>query len=100
MKSGIEKQQSTSDRAREVAKRIIRHENAVLLLVLLVLIGAMGFVTKGLTIARGNMVNVLLQSSIRGVASVGQAFVILSAGIDVSVGGTGLMCVCSQRKWA
>ncbi len=34
----------------------------------------------------------LLQSSIRGVASVGQAFVILSAGIDVSVGGMGLFC--------
>ena len=37
------------------------------------------------------MVNVLLQSTIRGVASVGQAFVILTAGIDLSIGGVGLM---------
>jgi ribose/xylose/arabinose/galactoside ABC-type transport system permease subunit len=37
------------------------------------------------------MVNVLLQSTIRGVAAVGQAFVMLTAGIDLSIGGVGLM---------
>lgn len=74
-------------RAQEVAKRIFKHENTILAIVLIALIAILGVVTKGLTIARANMVNVLLQSSIRGVAAIGQAFVILTAGIDLSVGG-------------
>jgi len=81
-----------SNRALEGAKRVFRHENAILIIVLGALIGGFGVITKGLTLATDNMMNVLLQSSIRGVASMGQAFVILSAGIDVSVGGLGLMC--------
>ena len=80
------------DRARETAKRVIRHENSVLIIVLIGLIGAISVVTRGLTLSRVNMMNVLLQSSIRGVAAVGQAFVILTAGIDISVGGVGLVC--------
>lgn len=75
---------------RGAAKRSIRHENAVLAIVLAVLIAAMAVVTKGLTLGRANMANVLVQSSITGVASVGQAFVILTAGIDLTVGGVGL----------
>ena len=81
-----------SIRAKEASRNFIRREYGILLIVLIALIGGMGVITKGKTIATANMVNVLLQSSIRGVASVGQAFVILSAGIDVSVGGVGLMC--------
>jgi putative xylitol transport system permease protein len=76
--------------ARGTARRFIRHENAVLGIVLAALIAAMAVVTKGLTLSRANMTNVLLQSSITGVASVGQAFVILTAGIDLTVGGVGL----------
>ena len=78
------------NRARKVAGRIFRHENAILAIVLIVLIVVMGGVTKGLTVARANMVNVLLQSSIRGVAALGQAFVILTGSIDLSVGGVAL----------
>jgi ribose/xylose/arabinose/galactoside ABC-type transport system permease subunit len=87
----IEKPKPLSDTARGIAKRFFRHENAVLGIVLIALIGALAGVTKGLTFTRANMTNVLLQSSIRGVASVGQAFVILTTGIDVSVGGVGLV---------
>ena len=76
--------------AREVAKRFFRHENAVLVVVLVALIAVFAIVTKAGTLGRANITNVLLQSSIRGVASVGQAFVILTAGIDLSVGGVGL----------
>jgi len=79
-----------SDTARQVARRFFRHENAVLIAVLISLIAGLAIVTKGLTITRVNVVNTLLQSSIRGVASVGQAFVLLSAGIDISIGGVGL----------
>jgi ribose/xylose/arabinose/galactoside ABC-type transport system permease subunit len=83
---------SKAESIRPLARRLIRHENAVLLIVMFVLIGVMGGVTKGLTLGRANMSNILLQSSIRGVASVGQAFVILSANIDISIGGVGLFC--------
>jgi len=76
--------------ARETARRFFRHENAILVIVLIVLIAVIAFVAKGLTLSRANVSNILLQSSIRGVASVGQAFAILTAGIDLSVGGVGL----------
>jgi putative xylitol transport system permease protein len=87
-----EETKSVPLRARETAKRLLRHDNAVLIIVLIALIGVMSAVTHGLTSSRVNMMNVLLQSSIRGVAAVGQAFVILTAGIDLSVGGVGLVC--------
>ena len=77
-------------RARDIAKHVFGHENTVLGIVLAALIAAMGFASNGLTIARANMVNMLLQSSIKGVAAIGQAFVILSGGIDLSVGGVAL----------
>lgn len=77
--------------AKDIARRIFKHENATLFLVLLALIGIIGYVTKGLSVTRANIANVMLQSSIMGVASVGQAFVILTAGIDLSVGGIGLL---------
>ena len=76
--------------ARETARRFFGHENAVLVIVLVALIAAFGVITKGGTLGRANMTNILLQSAIRGVASVGQAFTILTAGIDLSVGGVGL----------
>jgi ribose/xylose/arabinose/galactoside ABC-type transport system permease subunit len=79
-----------SDTTKNFAKRFLRHENAVLTIVLVVLIAIMGVVTKGLTVTRANIVNVLLQSSIRGMAAIGQAFVILTASIDLSVGGIAL----------
>ena len=52
--------------AKDIARRFFRQENAVLGIVLVGLIGGMGIATKGLTTARVNMMNILLQSSIRG----------------------------------
>jgi len=75
-----------------LAGRLLRNENAVLFLALVALVFIFATVTGGLTIRGANLMNILMQSSIRGVASVGQAFVILTAGIDVAVGGIGLMC--------
>ncbi len=86
----VEKPKPFSVTAREIAKRFLRNENAVLITVLVALIAAMAAVTKGLVISRANVMNVLLQSAITGVASVGQAFTILTAGIDLSVAGMGL----------
>jgi len=73
--------QSKTDEEREVTsgrtlgRKLLRHKNAVLALVLAILIAVMAVVTKGHTASRTNAVNILLESSIRGIASVGQAFV-------------------------
>lgn len=75
-----------------VAKRVVRYENSALVMVLVILIAIMSYFTKGAIATRINVINVLLQSSVRGFASIGQAFVVLSAGIDVSIGGVGLFC--------
>jgi putative xylitol transport system permease protein len=77
----------------EISKRILRHENAVLVLILVAISAALAGMTKGFTISRENVRNVVLQSSTRGVASIGQSFVILTSGIDLSVGGLSLLCM-------
>lgn len=77
-----------------IAKRLFRHENATLVLILAVLIGVLGVLSKGKTLSVANVRSTLVQSSIRGVSAVGQAFVILTAGIDLSVNGVALMAIC------
>jgi ribose/xylose/arabinose/galactoside ABC-type transport system permease subunit len=77
--------------AKDIARRIFHHENTVLALVLIALTGILSFTTGGLLTTKRNLVNILFQSSVRGVASMGQAFVILSGGIDLSVAGIGLL---------
>jgi ribose/xylose/arabinose/galactoside ABC-type transport system permease subunit len=86
-----ERQESAADTAKRIAQHILGHENALLAIVLIALVAGVSVITGGKTTTRVNMLNILTQSSIRGVASIGQAFVILTAGIDVSVGGIGLM---------
>lgn len=87
----VERPKPPSETAKDIARRFLRHENAVLGVVLIALIGVMGGVTRWKTFSMANVMNVLLQSSIRGVASVGQAFVILTAGIDLSITGVGMV---------
>ncbi len=82
--------ETNTDKAKRIVRRFFRYENAVLVIVLVVLIAALSVVTNGQTSTPQNMRNILIQSSMRGVAAVGQAFVILTAGIDLSVGGIGL----------
>jgi len=79
-------------RAREIAKQLFRHENATLVVILVGILAVLAIITKGMVITPRNLRNVFLQSSLRGVASIGQAFVILTAGIDVSIGGLALLC--------
>lgn len=86
-----EKPPVAGERYREIARRIFRHENFVLLVVLIGLIGIFSAVTHGATTARANIANVLIQSCFRGTTAIGQAFVILTAGIDISVAGIGVM---------
>jgi len=77
-------------RAKKVANRVFRHENGVLLIILIALVAVLGIMTHGLTVSKGNITNILVQSSTRGIAAIGQLFVILTAGIDLSVGGVAL----------
>jgi ribose/xylose/arabinose/galactoside ABC-type transport system permease subunit len=77
--------------AKEIAGRIIRYENSILAMILAIVIGIMSVVTKGLMNTQANMVNILLSSSIRGVAAVGETFALLGGGVDLSVAGIGLV---------
>jgi len=92
MAETIEGPRGYRDTVREAARRFFRHENGVLAVVLVALIFGMGAITNWLTLSRANMMNVLLRSSIRGAASIGQAFVILAGCIDISLAGVGLLC--------
>lgn len=86
----IEKAKPSRITPREAWQRFLRHENGVLALILLALIAGFGGMTRGLLVTERNVMNIILQSSERGVASIGQAFVILTAGIDLSVTGVAL----------
>jgi ribose/xylose/arabinose/galactoside ABC-type transport system permease subunit len=88
----LEKREDLRGGFRARLRSVFRHENANLGIVLLALIFGIGGLTRGGSLSIVNASNVLLQSSIRGITAVGQAFVILTAGIDVSVGGNALFC--------
>ena len=88
----VEKPKPFSVVAREAARRIFRHENTALATILVVIIAAMAVMTGGKTVTRSNTMNMLLNTSMRGVASIGQCFVILTAGIDLSIGGLAVFC--------
>ncbi|MBA7686421.1 Ribose import permease protein RbsC [subsurface metagenome] len=92
MAENVDRPKSYRDTAKDIAQRFLRHENAALIIALIVLLAGMSVVTKGVTTSRVNLKNILVQSSTRGVAAVGQAFVILTAGIDISIAGVGLFC--------
>ena len=54
-------------KANMLAKSIFRHENSILAIILIALVIGMSAITKGLFTKPLNMVNVLIQSSMRGV---------------------------------
>jgi ribose/xylose/arabinose/galactoside ABC-type transport system permease subunit len=89
----IEKEitKSFSDKVKDVARRIFRNENAVLGAILVVLIAIFAVLTHGRNITTRNVLGVLVQSSVRGIAAMGQTFVILTGGIDLSVGSIALL---------
>lgn len=77
--------------ARELVERIFRHENAVGVGILIAIIAVLAVATRGKTIGVVNVRNILLQSSMRGIAAVGQGFVLLTANFDLSIGGLATM---------
>jgi len=48
--------------------------------------------TKGLFLSPRNIINIIVQSSLTGIVAIGMTFVILTAGIDLSVSGTAILC--------
>lgn len=66
---------------------LLRNDNFIRFLVLVLLVVVFAVATRGLTLGAENVSNILVQSAIRGVAACGQALVVLTAGLDLSVSG-------------
>jgi ribose/xylose/arabinose/galactoside ABC-type transport system permease subunit len=72
-------------------KRLLSHENSLRFVVLVALVVGFGLLTGGTTYSARGLLNILLQASVTGIAAVGQAFVMLAGGIDVSLYGIGVL---------
>lgn len=94
MPDNPQSERPSSSALRKYSSTIFRNENFALGVILGVLIAVFGVTTHSLSLGRANILNIMLQSSMRGVVSVGQAMVILTAGIDVSVGGLSALVAC------
>ncbi|MBN1863230.1 MAG: ABC transporter permease [Dehalococcoidales bacterium] len=86
-------QRPEGEAARGIGRRVVAHENFAIGMALVGLVAALGGASRGATVTPSNIANVLLQSSVRGVVAVGQAFVILTGNIDLSVSGVGVMAM-------
>jgi ribose/xylose/arabinose/galactoside ABC-type transport system permease subunit len=73
--------------ARDIARRVIRHENATLGIMLAAIIGALALATGGKSIRISNMKMVVVEGATMGIGAIGQMFVLLTGGIDLSVAG-------------
>lgn len=73
--------------ARDIARRVFRYENATLGIILAAITGALAVATGGKSIAVRNMKMVVVEGATMGVGAIGQLFVMLTGGIDLSVAG-------------
>jgi ribose/xylose/arabinose/galactoside ABC-type transport system permease subunit len=76
-----------SPRARRLTLERLSSANLIRCLILIALIVGFAIATDGAMISRANFANVLVQSAISGIAACGQALVVLTAGLDLSVSG-------------
>lgn len=72
-------------------QRLFRSDNFYRFLILIALIVGFGLVTDGVTYSARGLLNILLQASVTGIAAIGQAFVMLTGGIDISLYGIGVL---------
>lgn len=77
--------------AKHAARRFIGQKNVPLAGALVLVIVVFSAWTKGASTTPANVIDTLLGCSVTGFAAMGQTFVMLSSGIDVSVGGAGLL---------
>jgi len=75
-------------------RRRLDRELLVLAIVLIVLIVIAAVLTGGLFLEGNNVRSMLLRTCIVGIVAVGQTFVMLSSGIDLSVGGNLILASC------
>ncbi|MBA7623038.1 Ribose import permease protein RbsC [subsurface metagenome] len=87
----VEKPRSYSDTAKDIARRVFRHENGAIIIILVALMAVLAVLTRGKSLTVTNLSNIVLQSSTRGVVAIGEMFVILTGGIDISVGGIAIV---------
>lgn len=59
------RQETAGSHTRDVARRVLKHENAILGLVLIVLVAVVGVLSKGLSVRPANAVNILVQRVLR-----------------------------------
>ena len=78
--------------------RLLRNDDVLRLIVLVALVIVFGLLTNGVTYSPLGLRNILQQSAIVGIAAIGQAFVILTGAIDVSLYGTGMLVSVSARR--
>ena len=90
----VQKRRSLSSVLKENCMKAVRSEHFPLIAILIVLIAGFATMTDGKSLHTDNLLNILLQSSMVGVVSVGQALVLITAGIDLSVGGTAVLVAC------
>jgi ribose/xylose/arabinose/galactoside ABC-type transport system permease subunit len=106
----LNQEEKTISRA-SFGKRLRQHENAPILLVLVVMIGIVVLVEYLLRgrvnfISGMNISNVLLQVSVTGIFALSMTLVMISGGIDLSIGnmlsflGTGMAYLMKTAKWA
>lgn len=67
-------------------------EKTGILFLLVLFVAVLTFLTGGVFIRFSNIVNVLMQSSTIGIIAIGMAFVMITRGIDLSVGGITAIC--------
>ncbi|MDQ0394434.1 ABC transporter permease [Labrys monachus] len=85
----VDGQQNAAALSRDRRARLdlLTSGNVIRLAILVLLVAVFAVITRGATIGLENLSNVLIQSSIRGIAACGQAMVVLTAGLDLSVSG-------------
>ena len=67
-------------------------EKSGLTVTLIVIAVLLTIFTKGLFLTPRNIINIVVQSSLTGIVAIGMTLVILTAGIDLSVSGTVILC--------
>jgi len=66
-------------------------EKSGLLITMIVVAVLLSIFTKGLYLSPRNIINIFVQSSLTGIVAIGMTFVIITAGIDLSVAGTAVL---------
>jgi ribose transport system permease protein len=79
---------AVGERRTEIGPRVIRRLRDLALIPALVAMGVVFSLTTSDFLTQQNLLNILQQNAVLGIAAIGATFVILSAGIDLSVGST------------